>query len=101
MASRALGAFLALAAAAAFVVSIATSAWWAGAPVVDGKAIEAKYVHSGPLGATGCNVGGDGSCEPITVEAKVQLVGYAALGAIAVAVLFLFILLSAAYRISE
>ncbi|HEY5943968.1 MAG TPA: hypothetical protein VIV40_00680, partial [Kofleriaceae bacterium] len=101
MASRALGAFLALAAAAAIVVSIASSAWWAGAPVIDGKLFEAKYVHAGPLGANGCNVGGDGSCEPITIDQTVQLVGYAELGAAALATLFLFVLLSAALRVSE
>ena len=81
MASRALGAFLALATAAAFVVSIASSAWWAGHPVVDGKEITAKHVYAGPLGATGCNTGGDGSCEPIGVASDIQLIGYGALGA--------------------
>lgn len=101
MASRALGAFFALAAAAAIVVSIAASAWWAGTPVVNGKAIEAKYVHAGPLGAIGCNVGGDGSCDSVTVEQTVQLVGYGALGAAGLATLLLFILLSAALRVSD
>jgi hypothetical protein len=101
MASRALGAFLALAAAAAIVVSIASSAWWAGTPVVEGHAIEAKYVHAGPLGATGCNVGGDGSCEPVTIDQTVQLIGYGALGACALATLFLFVVLSAALRVSD
>ena len=101
MASRALGAFLALAAAAAIVVSIASSAWWAGTPVIDGKAFDAKDVHAGPLGATGCNVGGDGSCEPVAIDQTVQMIGYAELGAAALATLFLFVLLSAALRVSE
>lgn len=101
MASRALGAFFALAAAAAFVVSIATSAWWAGTPIVDGKPIAAKFVHAGPLGVIGCNVGGDGRCEAVTTSSTVQLVGYAALGATAVATLFLLILLVAAWRVSD
>src|SRR5258705_1340848 len=101
MASRAMGAFLALAAAAAIVVSIASSAWWAGTPVVDGKAFDAKYVHGGRLGAIGCNVGGAGSCEPISVDQQTQLIGYAALGSATLAVLFLFLLLSAALRVSE
>src|SRR5688572_15226738 len=101
MASRALGAFFALAAAAAIVVSIASSAWWAGTPVVEGRAMQAKYVHAGPLGATGCNVGGDNSCEPVTIEQTVKLVGYGQLGAAALATLFLFIVLSAALRVSE
>jgi hypothetical protein len=101
MASRALGAFLALAAAAAIVVSIASSAWWAGTPVVGGKPLDAKYVHSGPLGATGCNVGGDGSCEAIKVVQQTEIVGYAVLAASGLAVLFLFLLLSAALRVSD
>jgi hypothetical protein len=101
MPSRALGAFLALVAAAAFVVSIATSSWWVGHPVVDGKSITAKDVHAGPLGITGCNVGGDGSCEPVAIESKVQVVGYAALATCALATLLLFVLASAAWRISD
>src|SRR5690349_9388144 len=101
MASRALGAFLALAAAAAIVVSIASSAWWAGTPIVDGKPFEAKFVHAGPLGATGCNVGGNGSCESISIDQQTQLVGYAALGTAGLAVLFLFLLMSAALRVSD
>ena len=101
MASRALGAFFALAAAAAIVVSIASSAWWAGTPVVDGREIQAKYVHAGPLGATGCNVGGDGQCEPVTIDDQIQLVGYGELAAAGLATLFLFLLLSAALRVSD
>ena len=96
MASRALGAFLALASAALFVVSIASSAWWAGHPVVEGKEITAKHVHVGPLGATGCNTGGDGSCEPVAIQSDLQLIGYGELGATALATLFVLILLSAA-----
>lgn len=101
MASRALGAFLALAAAALFVVSIAASAFWAGYPVVEGKQITAKHVHVGPLGATGCNVGGDGSCESITLQSTAKLVGYATLGATALATVFAVLVLFAAARTSE
>src|SRR5690606_18100066 len=101
MASRALGASLALATAAAFVVSIASSAWWSGHPVVEGKEITAKHVFAGPLGATGCNTGGDGSCEAIALASDIRLVGYGTLAATALATIFAVILLFAASRISE
>src|SRR5262245_35345269 len=99
MASRALGASLALAAAGAIVVSIASSAWWAGVPVVDGRAHEARYVSSGPLGATGCSAAG--ACESLTMDEQTQLVGYSVLGAAALATLFLLALMSAALTVSK
>src|SRR5688572_5201877 len=101
MASRALGAFFALATAAGYVVSVASSAFWAGHPVVAGKEIVAKHVRVGPAAAIGCNVGGDGSCESVAIEQTVKLVGYGAAGATALATLFALILLSAASRVSE
>jgi hypothetical protein len=85
MASRAFGALLAVAAAILFVTSIASSAWWDGAPTVDGRAMHKKTVHVGLLGAKGCNTGGDGSCEPLTVSSDLELAGYAALGLTALA----------------
>ena len=67
MAKRALGALFALAAALAFVVAIASSAFWSGHPIVNGRPITAKDVHVGLLGAEGCNTGGDGSCEAVDI----------------------------------
>lgn len=80
MAPRALGALLALVAVVAFAVSIATSAWWTGHPVVAGRPITAKDVHVGLLGAEGCNTGGDGRCEPVEVKTTYKVAMYAEIG---------------------
>ncbi len=101
MAPRALGALLAIVAAVAFAVSIASSAWWAGHPTVEGQTIQAKDVGAGPLGATGCNTGGDGSCEALTTTGTVQLVGLAATITIGVAILFAFMLAISAWRVGD
>src|SRR5512143_1091899 len=101
MASRAFGALFALAAAAAFVVSIATSAWWAGHPTIEGHLTTAKDVHVGLLGAEGCNTGGDGSCEPIEIDDTLTLAGYGALGATGLATLLALATAIAALKISD
>ena len=87
MAKRALAALLALAAALAFVVAIASSAFWSGHPVVNGRPITAKVVHVGLLGAKGCNTGGDGSCEAVDIGGTFKVASYAELGATALATL--------------
>src|SRR5215813_1161693 len=64
MSSR-VGGAVALAAAALLAVSMLMP-WWSGYPTVNGHEQEAKEVFTGLLGATGCNTGGDGSCQSLT-----------------------------------
>lgn len=101
MAPRALAALLAVLAAIAFVVSIASSAWWAGNPNVAGKTIHAKHVRVGLMGATGCNTGGDGSCEDVKTGTTLQLVGSIELGAIGLATFLAFALAISAWTIGD
>src|SRR5262245_15268124 len=94
MSSR-VGGAVALAAAALLAVSMLMP-WWSGYPTVNGHEQEAKEVCTGLLGATGCNTGGDGSCQSLTqylpdgfkttAFAEFMLVGVAGLLAIALSV---------------
>jgi hypothetical protein len=81
MSPRLAGAVLALIAAALLAISVATSAWWAGHPSVEGRTIEAKTVHVGLHGAEGCNTGGDGGCTTLELPDAFTLTGYVAAGA--------------------
>ena len=101
MAPRAIGAFLALAAAILFVVAITVQGWWTGNPAVEGRTITAKTVGIGLVTASGCNVGGDGTCESIKLADKVVIARYVELGATALATLFAILLMFAALRISD
>src|SRR4051812_12456028 len=101
MAPRALGALLAIVAAIAFVVSVASSSWWSGHPDVAGHTITAKAVRVGLLGATGCNTGGDGRCEPVEVESGMQTAGLVELGAIGLSTILAFMLAVSAWRIGD
>src|ERR1041385_1109568 len=101
MASRALGALFALAAAGAFGASIATSAWWAGPPTINGHVTNAKYVHIGLLGGEGCNTGGDGSCEPVEGEENERIASTVGLGSAGAASLLAFLLSISALRVSD
>jgi hypothetical protein len=76
MASRAVGALLALAAAVLLAVSLVTSAWWSGHPQVDGRTIDAKDAYIGVHAAIGCNSGGAGDCIAIEVGDTFRYVGY-------------------------
>src|SRR5687768_16898231 len=101
MARRAMGALLAIIAAVAFVVAIASPAWGAGPPTVNGQTINAKDVQVGLFSARGCNTGGDGSCEALPVAPsleEVKLAESAALGATAIVCLLLAI---TAWRIGD
>jgi hypothetical protein len=101
MAPRALGALLAIVAAIAFVVSVASSSWWSGHPDVAGHTITAKDVRVGLLGATGCNTGGDGRCEPVEVTSSMQTAGLVELGAIGLTTILAFMLAVSAWRIGD
>jgi len=76
MSPRLAGSILALMAAALLGVSIVTSAWWAGPPEVDGRAMHKKEVFVGLTGAEGCNTGGDGSCKPLDVGTAFEVTSY-------------------------
>jgi hypothetical protein len=80
MASRVAGAVLALFAAALLVVSVVAAPWWNGHPKFNGAEIKAKEIGVGPLGATGCNTGGDGACMSVPVDPTFETVGFALAG---------------------
>lgn len=80
MSPRLIGAVLALVAAILLVVSMATSALWAGHPSVDGREIEKKTVYIGLLGGQGCNTGGDGTCEDLVLSSTFTAVSFVQLG---------------------
>ena len=80
MASRVAGAVLALTAAALLAVSVIAGAWWSGHPTFNGAEIKAKEITVGPLGATGCNTGGDGACMKVPVDPTFETVGFALVG---------------------
>src|SRR5258708_22316 len=106
---RASAAFLALAAAVLFVVSLVAAVfpasplggWWDGHPDVAGKTFEAKDVHVGMLGATGCDTGGDGKCRALDVDSQLELVGIPAIAIVALAGGFAFVLAMAAWRVGD
>ena len=98
MASRAVGALLALAAAALLAVSLVTSAWWSGHPVVDGHTIEAKDAHIGVHSAIGCNSGGSGDCISIEVGDVFRYAGYGALALGGIATLLVLLLATRLWR---
>ena len=80
MASRVAGAVLALIAAALLAVSVIAAPWWAGHPKFNGAEIKAKEIAVGPLGARGCNTGGDGACMNVPVDPTFETIGYALVG---------------------
>ena len=101
MPTRALGALLAAVAAALFVVSIVTSAWWEGHPRVDGHVFTAKDVHIGLLGGEGCNTGGAGACQSLELGPTFTIAGYGELGAIGLATMLALLVAGAAWRVSD
>ncbi|MFN0245483.1 MAG: hypothetical protein ACKV2T_01160 [Kofleriaceae bacterium] len=80
MSPRLIGAVLASVAAILLVVSMATSALWAGHPSVNGREIEKKTVYIGLIGGQGCNTGGDGTCEDLTLSTAFATVSFIQLG---------------------
>ena len=80
MSPRLIGAVLALVAAILIVVSMVSSALWAGHPSVDGREIEKKTVYIGLLGGQGCNTGGDGTCEDLSLDTTFTTVSFVQLG---------------------
>jgi hypothetical protein len=80
MASRVAGAVLALFAAALLAGSVVVVPWWSGHPTFKGVTIKAKEITVGPLGGTGCNVGGDGACMNVPVDATFETLGFALAG---------------------
>src|SRR3569623_2953119 len=101
MPTRALGALLAAVAAVAFVVSIVSGAWWDGHPRVDGRVFTAKDVHIGLLGGQGCNTGGTGECQPLTLGPPFTTVAYGELGGLALTSAFAILVSAAAWRIGD
>lgn len=82
MASRVAGAVLALTAAALLAVSVVAAGWWGGHPTFKGVEIKAKEITVTPLGATGCNTGGDGACMSVPVDATFETIGYGLAGVV-------------------
>jgi hypothetical protein len=80
MASRVAGAVLALIAAALLALSVVAAPWWSGHPKFNGAEIKAKEIAVGPLGARGCNTGGDGACMNVPVDPTFETIGYALVG---------------------
>jgi hypothetical protein len=80
MSPRLIGAVLASVAAILLVVSMATSALWAGHPSVNGREIEKKTVYIGLIGGQGCNTGGDGTCEDLPLSTAFTTVSFIQLG---------------------
>jgi hypothetical protein len=108
MAPRAFGALLALVAALLFMASLAGAiaptkvpAWWDGHPTVNGKTFEHKAIHVGLLGATGCNLGENVTCDPLETGALLQPIGIAELAALGILTLTTFALLVSIWRIGE
>jgi hypothetical protein len=101
MPTRALGALLAAVAAALFVVSIVTAAWWSGHPRVDGHVFFAKDVHIGLLGGQGCNTGGAGACQSLELGPTFTIAGYAELALTALATMLALLVAGAAWRVSD
>ena len=87
MASRVAGAVFAVIAAALLAGSVLLVPWWSGHPTFKGVAIKAKEITVGPLGGTGCNVGGDGACMNVPVDPTFEIAGLALAGVTALLVL--------------
>ncbi len=98
MAPRALGALLAVVAAIAFVVSIVSSAWWAGHPTVDGHRVDTQHIAVGLLHATDCD---RGSCAAVPIERTGELTRFVELGAIGLAVLLALALAISAWSVGD
>ena len=87
MASRVAGAVFAVIAAALLAGAVLLVPWWSGHPTFKGVAIKAKEITVGPLGGTGCNVGGDGACMNVPVDPTFEIAGLALAGVTALLVL--------------
>ncbi|MDB4958925.1 MAG: hypothetical protein JWO36_6494 [Myxococcales bacterium] len=106
MASRAIGALLALVAAMLFLVSLlspvvttSVPAWFDGHPIVDGKERVIQDVHVGPFGAAGCNEHG---CSTIDgVSTPFRIIGFAEGAVVGLGALFALLLALAAWRLSD
>src|SRR4051812_10506559 len=92
MSSRVGGAVLALIAAGALALAVATPAWFSGNPTVSGHMLEMQEVHVGLLGAELCNTGGDGRCISREPKEAFQITAFAELGVAGVATLALLVL---------
>ncbi len=108
MAPRAFGALLALVAALLFMASLAGAiaptkvpAWWDGHPTVNAKTYEHKAIHVGLLGASGCNLGENVTCDSLETGALMQPIGIAELAALGILTLTTFALLVSIWRIGE
>lgn len=108
MAARAAGALFAFVAALLLLAALAGAiaptevpGWRDGHPRVGAKVFERKAIHAGLLGAHGCNLGPDGSCESIDGGALLEPLGAATLGALGLATLTLIGLLVSIWRIGE
>jgi hypothetical protein len=80
MASRVAGAVFAFLAAALLVVALLATPWWSGHPTFNGAVIHAKEITVSPLGARGCNTGGDGTCMSVPADATFETIGLATAG---------------------
>jgi len=75
------GAILALAAAALLAVAVLATPWWLGHPSVDSQAPRRlQTIDVGPLGAHGCNTGGDGKCSSMTLTQTSKIAGLGTAG---------------------
>ncbi|MCX5746303.1 MAG: hypothetical protein NT062_27820, partial [Proteobacteria bacterium] len=86
------GAILALAAAALLAVAVFATPWWLGHPVVDSAVRHLQTVDVSPLGAHGCNTGGDGHCTSMMLETGFRITGIATVGASGLLALGLLVL---------
>ena len=101
MSSRVAATALALIAAALLAISVATSAWWSGHPVVDGRTSNLRTVYVGPMSATGCKTGGDGSCQKLPIDGGFAATGIAETVALVLLVIGLLALAGLAWKRSE
>ncbi len=111
MASRAVGAILAVVSALALVGALVSGlvpgtvvpGWWDGHPEVDGKVIERKQLRVGLLDATGCNLGETLVCEDKKLELgdTTQLAGLGELAALGLAELVGIALLVTIARVGK
>lgn len=115
MASRAFGALLALIAAIAFAGALVSAvagsvadesmrvmpAWWDGHPRVDGRVIDRKDVHIGPLGAIGCNLGERQTCEDVAIAMVPRIVGLVELALTGLGAVIAMVLLISAWRVGD
>src|SRR5512135_3596329 len=107
MASRALGAILAVLAALTLAAALASPvitrdlpAWWDGHPNVDGKTFERMDVHVGLLGAERCFDGG-ANCTSLEPSATFQAIGYGEVGATGLAALCSLLLAVSVWRVGD